>query len=200
MRIVLDPHIHTNISPDSSITIGQLRDGLLAAGINAIAITDHDTMEGYRRVKSSNGFKELLVIPGVEVTTELGDLIILGLEDPPLGKDPRLIIEQAHGQGGLVIVPHPFDISRSSLGERCGMLKVDLIETFNGKCSSGCNRQAREFASALGVPGVGGSDAHERRQLGAVVNLLESERSMSSVLDGLKKGVKIVVRQRGPGV
>lgn len=200
MRIVFDPHIHTNSSPDSSITITQLRDGMLASGINAIAVTDHDTMEGYRRLKTSSAFKEFLIVPGVEVTTDMGDLIVLGLDDPPIGKDPNQVIDVAHMRGGLVLAPHPFNGSRSSLGERCGMLKVDLIETYNSKCRSDSNRQAKEFASVLGLPGVGGSDAHERRQIGTVVNVLECERSMDSVLEALKKGAKIVVKQRGTAV
>lgn len=196
MRMVLDPHIHTNMSPDSSLTLNQLRDGMLGAGINAIAITDHDTMEGYWRLKHSSAFKDFLVLPGVEVTTDLGDLIVLGLEDPPIKRDANLVIDLARSQGGIIVAPHPFNGSRSSLGEKCGMLKVDLIETVNGKCRSECNRQAKEFASFLHLPGVGGSDAHERRQVGSVVNILESEKSLDSILGALKRGGKIIVKQR----
>jgi predicted metal-dependent phosphoesterase TrpH len=196
MRMVIDPHIHTNSSPDSSITPNQLLDGMLASGINVIAVTDHDTMEGYRRLKNNHAFGRFLIIPGIEVTTELGDIILLGLEEPPISKDASLLIELTHNSGGLVVAPHPFDSSRVSLGERCGMLKVDLIETFNGKCKGDSNRQAKSFSAVLGLPGIGGSDAHEREQIGTVFNILECERSLDAVLEGLKKGANIVVRQR----
>jgi hypothetical protein len=196
MRIVLDPHIHTNISSDSTLTLNQLRDGMLEAGINAVAITDHDTMEGYFRLKHNSAFKEFIVLPGVEVSTDLGDIIVLGLEEPPIKRDANLVIDLAHSQGGIVVAPHPFNGARSSLGEKCGMLKIDLIETMNGKCKSECNRQAKEFASFLHLPGVGGSDAHERRQVGSVVNILESEKSNEAVLAALQKGGKIIVKQR----
>ena len=196
MRIVLDPHVHTNSSPDSTITLNQLREGMLAAGMNAIAVTDHDTMEGYRRLMSNTAFRDFIIIPGVEVSTSLGDLIVLGLENPPINRDPEVVIEQTRRQGGITVAPHPFNGARSSLGEKCGMLKIDVIETVNGKCKSDCNRQAKEFAAFLGLPGIGGSDAHERRQIGAVVNILECERDVKSVLEALKKEVKIVVRQR----
>jgi len=196
MRIVIDPHIHTNSSPDSTITSNQLLDGMLASGINAIAVTDHDTMEGYRRLKHSCAFREFLMIPGIEVTTDLGDIIVLGLEDPPITKDAELLIDLAHEAGGLVVAPHPFDGSRVSLGERCGTLKVDLIETANGKCRSDSNRQAKEFSAVLGLPGIGGSDAHDRSQIGTVVDVLECEKNLESVLEGLRKGAKIIVKQR----
>jgi hypothetical protein len=169
---------------------------MLASGINAIAITDHDNMEGYKRLKHNIAFKDFLIIPGIEVTTEQGDLLILGLENPPIGRDPNAVIEESRREGGLIIAPHPFDGGRSSLGEKCGMLNVDLIETANGKCRSDSNRQAKEFASFLGLPGVGGSDAHERRQLGTVVNVLECEKTVESVLAALKKGGKIIVKQK----
>jgi predicted metal-dependent phosphoesterase TrpH len=196
MRIVIDPHIHTNSSPDSSITSNQLLDGMLTSGINAIAVTDHDTMEGYRRLKNNQAFSRFLIIPGIEVTTDVGDIIILGLEEPPISKNAGQLIDLAHSSGGVVVAPHPFDGSRVSLGEKCGMLKVDLIETFNGKCRGDSNRQAKGFSAALGLPGIGGSDAHERGQIGTVVNILECERSLEAVLKGLKKGANIVVRQR----
>jgi len=196
MRIVIDPHIHTNSSPDSSITSNQLLDRMLASGINAIAVTDHDTMEGYRRLKHSYAFREFLMIPGIEVTTDLGDIIVLGLEDPPIMKNAELLIDLAHEAGGLVVAPHPFDGSRVSLGERCGMLKVDLIETANGKCRSDSNRQAKEFSTLLGLPSIGGSDAHEMSQIGTVINVLECEKNLESVLEGLRKGAKIIVKQR----
>jgi hypothetical protein len=196
MRIVIDPHIHTNSSPDSSITSNQLLDRMLASGINAIAVTDHDTMEGYRRLKHSYAFREFLMIPGIEVTTDLGDIIVLGLEDPPIMKNAELLIDLAHEAGGLVVAPHPFDGSRVSLGERCGMLKVDLIETANGKCRSDSNRQAKEFSTLLGLPSIGGSDAHEMSRIGTVINVLECEKNLESVLEGLRKGAKIIVKQR----
>jgi predicted metal-dependent phosphoesterase TrpH len=196
MRIVIDPHIHTNSSPDSSITPNQLLDGMLASGINAIAVTDHDTMEGYRRLKHNHAFKNFLVIPGIEVTTDFGDIIVLGLEEPPISKDASLLIDLAHRSGGLIVAPHPFDGSRVSLGERCGMLRVDLIETANGKCRGNSNSQAKGFSAVLGLPGIGGSDAHEWGHIGTVVNVLECEKNLDSVLEGMRKGAKIIVRQR----
>lgn len=196
MRVVLDPHIHTNSSPDSSITPNQLLGGLLEAGINAIAITDHDTMEGYRRIKHNSAFKEFLVIPGIEVTTEAGDIIILGLEDPPMFRNATMLVESAHRAGGVVLAPHPFDSLRSSIGSLCAKLGVDFIEVVNGRCNTDVNREAKDFANALGLPAVGGSDAHEKSEIGSVVNILDCERSIEGVLEGLKRGGKIVVRKK----
>ncbi|MGQ9759834.1 MAG: PHP domain-containing protein [Candidatus Methanomethylicaceae archaeon] len=198
MKVVFDPHIHTNSSLDSSITPNQLLGGLLAAGINAVAITDHDSMEGYRRIKHNSAFRDLLLVPGIEVSTDAGDLIVLGLEDPPVFRDPLILVERVHRAGGIVLAPHPFDGSRRSIGTLCDKLGVDIVEVFNGRCVGDGNREAKEFANALGLPGVGGSDAHQKEEIGSVINVLECERTIEGILRALKKGCKTVVRKK-PG-
>lgn len=196
MKIILDPHIHTNSSPDSTLTINQLLSGIFAAGINAIAITDHETMEGYKRLKSSPSFKGILLIPGIEISTNVGDLILLGLENPPISRDPIILIERAREMGGLIIAPHPFDENRRSIGNLCAKLGVDLIEVYNGRCSAKANKEAKEFATALNIKMIGGSDAHRKEDLGSVVNIIECEMQMENILEELKKGCKIIIRRK----
>ncbi len=197
MRILLDAHVHTNSSPDSSLTPGQLLERLNTKGINAVAITDHDTLQGYRRVLDTKGFGEFLVVPGIEVTTDLGDIILLGITDPIISKDAFEVVDRAKAAGGIVVAPHPFDWRRASLGEKSATLGVDLIEGVNGKCSKEDNQQAKEFAKAIGVPVVGGSDAHEKAQVGAVVNVIECEKDLDSLLAALRKGAKAIIRLEG---
>jgi len=196
MRVLLDAHVHTNSSADSAITPSQLRVGIKYAGINAIAVTDHDTMEGYKRLKSCGLFSDILVLPGIELATSLGEMIILGLEDPPFTRDAYEAVAAAHQAGALVVAPHPFDPTRSSLFESCSRLGVDLVESVNGKCQQDYNRQAREFAKAIGTPEIGGSDAHEKSQIGEVVNVIECEKTVDAAIQALRKGPKTIVRKK----
>ncbi|MDH7555653.1 MAG: PHP domain-containing protein [Candidatus Methanosuratincola sp.] len=194
IRILLDAHVHTNSSPDSSLTPGQLLEKLKTKGINAVAITDHDTLDGYRRVMDTKGFGDILVVPGIEVTTDLGDIIVLGITEPIVSRDAFEVADRARGAGGIIVAPHPFDWKRASLGEKSAMLGVDLIEGVNGKCSREENQQAKEFAKAIGAPVVGGSDAHEKAQVGTVVNVIECEKDLDSLLAALRKGAKAIIR------
>lgn len=196
MRILLDAHIHTNSSPDSTITPSQLLAGIKYSGINAIAVTDHDTIEGFKRVKSGGLFADVVVLPGIELETDIGEVIIIGLENPPMTRDAYEAVSIAHRAGALVVAPHPFDPARNSLFEACSRLGVDLVESVNGKCQLDSNRQAREFAKAIGVPEIGGSDAHEKSQIGEVVNVIECEKSVSAVISALRKGPKMIVRKK----
>ncbi|XRH75092.1 MAG: PHP domain-containing protein [Candidatus Methanosuratincola verstraetei] len=194
MRILLDAHVHTNSSPDSTLTPGQLLERLKTKGINAVAITDHDTMDGYRRVMDTKGFADIIVVPGIEITTDLGDIIVLGVTEAIVSRDAFEVVDRARASGGIIVAPHPFDWKRASLGEKSAMLGVDLIEGVNGKCSRDENQQAKEFAKAIGAPVVGGSDAHDKGQVGAVVNVIECEKDLDSLLAALRRGAKSIIR------
>ena len=68
--------------------------------------------------------------------------------------------------------PHPFDPSRTSLGEGawtgCAAAALDVVEVFNSKISDpALNRRAAEFAAAYGLPAAAGSDAHDPQGVGA---------------------------------
>ena len=78
-----DLHVHTKYSMDSTISPKSLVDQLCAhATVKVVAVTDHNTVEGYTRVRElASAFPDVLVIPGIEVGTPLGDLILLGVEE-----------------------------------------------------------------------------------------------------------------------
>ena len=78
-----DFHIHTPDSlcfGDSSVTAGQVVDAALAAGLEAIAVTDHNTFEGVDRIRDAGRGSGLTVFPGVELSTASGH--VLALFDP----------------------------------------------------------------------------------------------------------------------
>ena len=55
--------------------------------------------------------------------------------------------------------------------------QVDDIEAFNSKCSDRENNFALEVANRLGRPGIGGSDAHSRQEVGWFVTVFEADIS-----------------------
>jgi len=88
-------------------------------GLDGIALTDHDNMRGIpaarRYIKEQK--LELILVPGVEVTTSEGHLLILGVEEPPKRKlSPEETIEAAHALGGIADVPHPYHPFRNAIG------------------------------------------------------------------------------------
>jgi hypothetical protein len=102
-----DPHCHTFAS-DGMVTAEELVEAAVAAGLDLIAITDHDTMASVHDA----GHPGLTVVRGEEITTAgPAQAHILGwfLEKPVRrGMSVEDTVAAIHDQGGLAIVPHPF--------------------------------------------------------------------------------------------
>lgn len=124
-------HVHSDYSDDSNLSVERLYQLASAKDIQCIAITDHDTIEGGQRLAELAG-QNLQVIIGQEISSAGGHLIGLFLErrvEP--GQSPRQTAEAIHRQGGLVVVPHPFNLLFGcSLGQRTREIAdlIDIVE------------------------------------------------------------------------
>ncbi len=164
-----DLHIHTHHSPDSNASAASIVHRCLKRGLDFIAITDHNTIEGVEEVQRIAPFT---VIVGEEIKSAGGDIIGLFLQEEisPL-LSPIETAEAIKAQGGLVMVPHPFDRLRSSALGQSHMEEilslVDIIESFNAhNLFDWDNQKARNFASQHGLPEAVVSDAHSPLELG----------------------------------
>lgn len=163
-----DLQVHTNASPCSRASPGDIIDAALDAGLDGIAITDHDTLAGYDEV-AERAPADLTVIPGTEVTTTQGHLLALFVETEPPKADPITVIDHVHDQGGVAILSHPFDRLREHYSTDLEMIasRVDAVETQNSRCLlPRFNRRAKEFADRHALAVTGGSDAHFPMEVG----------------------------------
>jgi predicted metal-dependent phosphoesterase TrpH len=129
-----DLQVHTEVSPCSGATPEGVAEAAVAAGLDGIAITDHDTIDGVAAVQAAAP-KELTVIPGVEVTTTQGHLLALDIDEPPPQDDPMTVIDHIHDQGGLAILSHPFDRLREHYTALDKIAPViDGVEVVNSRC------------------------------------------------------------------
>lgn len=156
--------------------------------IKVAAVTDHDSVRGCRvTVELASVYPDILVIPGVEISTDLGDVVVLGTyELPPKPWTPEVVADFAKSIGGVSIVAHPF--RTYGMGERARNYKVDAIEVLNGGSSQTANNDAKELAKSLGLPGTAGSDAHQVSELFSVYNKVEAAMDVDSVLKAVRKG------------
>lgn len=153
-------------SGDSTTTPEELRTAIASAGLDAVCITDHNTIAGAVALAAS-GDLGCAVIIGEEVRTVAGDLIGLFLsERVPAGLATVDAASRIRAQGGLVYVPHPGDSVRHSLGEAAvaeladaGLL--DVVEVLNAKCPAPYDGPDHGAARA------GASDAHVPAAIGA---------------------------------
>jgi len=188
--IRVDLHVHTIFSPDSSIPPKTLVETLLAHPfIKAVAVTDHNTVRGYFKVRElATAYSDLLIIPGVEVSTVEGDVILLGVaEVPPKPWTVENVIDFARSRGGLVVAAHPY--RAYGLGDSAKKYPIDAVEVLNGGCPRQLNMLAEELAKAMGLPGVGGSDAHRVDELWTVYTEIQASTDLDDVLRAIKLGL-----------
>jgi predicted metal-dependent phosphoesterase TrpH len=192
-----DFHIHTIYSADSVIQPKTLVDMLAAHSfIKVAAVTDHDSVRGCKAtVQLASAYPDILIIPGVEITTEngYGDIVVLGTDElPPRPWTPEAVADFARSIDGVSIVAHPFRMY--GMGERARNYKVDAIEVLNGGSNAKANAEAKEFAKSLSLPGTAGSDAHTVSELFAVNNRVEASLDVDSILKAIKRGAVLAQR------
>jgi predicted metal-dependent phosphoesterase TrpH len=166
--VLTDLHMHTLHSWDCTTSIDDLLDAALAAGLGALAVTDHNTIAGgvEARARAIERALPLHVVVGSEIKTATeGEIIGLFLhEEVPRGLSFAETIERIRAQGGVIYVPHPFDRFHTTPGE--GVLRehvdaIDVLETANARLwLERDNRRAERFALEHGLRRGAGSDAH----------------------------------------
>ena len=188
--LTCDLHVHTNYSKDGESTVEEIIRAAEVAGLDAIAITDHDSVDGAMKALACE--TSVLVIPGIEVTTKQGHLLVLGVTDIiPAGLDVETTVAIARRMGGLLILPHPYHVWRHGVARRrkAGMMVVDAVESFNSRYIVGsANRKAERIAMKLGKPCVGGSDAHNARFIGFGRTYIDAEKNVPAILDAIRAG------------
>lgn len=192
-----DLHIHSNCS-DGRASVEEIIKAARRRGLDGIAITDHDTMKGVplgrRYIKDRK--LDLILIPGVEVSTSEGHLIVLGVEEPPQKRmSPEETIERAHELGGIADVPHPYHPFRHALGR---IPDADAVEVYNSKHLFGlANGRARFEARRRRIPMVAGSDSHYVETVGLGVTEIEAEDA-EEVLEAIRAGRTRILGRRTP--
>lgn len=187
MGLRLDLHVHTVYS-DGHGTVEEILETARRKGIDGLAITDHDTLEGYYRAKECRS--GLIVLPGFEVDTDAGHVLVLGLERlPPDDLGYEGLVQWARSRDGLSILAHPA-AGRVRL-DRWMRCKPDAVEVLNASypSSSFFLKRGSGVARRLGLPGVGGSDAHYAQTVGDAYTTVElNDPSLGEVLAAVKAG------------
>ena len=208
LSLTLDLHVHTNYSHDGCDSVEKIVDSAMSKKLDGIAICDHDTMNGSYAAQKYVADNELglIIIPGIEVTTSKGHLIVLGMEEGiakglSLWEAIRIARQrekEKENKGTVVIiVPHPYHPFRHSIGDLCvhSELDIDAIEIFNSRHFSGvANEIARRKAARRNIIAVVGSDAHSAECVGlATVEVeveIEQQSEQKMLLDATLSGIK----------
>ena len=197
-------HTHSALSHDGRDPVDLLVEQAAAVGLDALAVTDHDEIDASHRAAELAAERGVVGIVGMEVSSAAGHVLAFGVEEavpPGLSFDETL--DRIRDQGGIAIVPHPFQKSRHGVAAHVSesrLAAADAIEVYNSRLLTGrSNRQAERFAVRNELPMTAGSDAHVSEMVGQAVTEVDAvERSAAAVLDAVAAGRTSVVGTRTP--
>jgi predicted metal-dependent phosphoesterase TrpH len=150
--------------------------------LDGVALTNHDYSPGFE-----SGTTETLFVPGIEISTTVGHVLVVGPKPPrrttPGKLTPTEVVSLAHERDCAAIIAHPF---RQSDVRESGA-DFDAVEV-NGKHPGDIER-IRALADSLSVPIVGGSDAHYPFEVGRAFTRIEAARlTPESVVAAIQEG------------
>ena len=193
-KLKVDFHTHTSDDPQDYIDFSaeDLIDRAVAAGFDALAITNHDVLTFGRELEKYAADRGLLLIPGVELTLSNSHVVIV---NPDLENDLKLQslsdLAARDNSQSLVIAPHPYypgrKCLRSRLEEHIDLFDAVEFSFFYGRIINP-NRKAVEASGAFRKPLVGSSDCHNIWQVGKTYSTVEAEKTIPSIVAAVKEG------------
>jgi len=188
--MLIDLHVHSTCSPCSVLKPSEILAHARAKGLDGVCITDHDTMSILTQCREGFQPDGLLVIVGMEYTTEQGDYLVFGdVRSLPAGLSAESLFPRVRELGGAVVAAHPCRVWRPAdpaVFERglCG-----IAEVRNGRNTAAENQQALQLASGHDMIAVAGSDAHTLAELGRCpTRFTVPVNSAHDLVDALNRG------------
>ena len=204
--LLIDLHAHTYPkSDDSFISVDELVDAARQHGLDRICLTEHDDFWPVNAARELTRRHGILVIPGSEINTDAGHVLVFGLHQYKFGMHkPSFLRQEADRHGAVLIAAHPYrrrflagpgedpavrsDMLNRALDDQ--MLRLfDAVESHNGRGKEAENFFSEDLRQSLCLPGTGGSDTHRLQQMGTAATLFERRiTSLDELVAELKAG------------
>lgn len=204
--MIIDIHTHTYpTSDDSILTPEDLIAKAKRIGLDGVCITDHDRFWTPQDIHNLSRKHDYLVLPGCEVTTEEGHILVYGLQEYIFGMHKASFVrELLDDAGGVMVVAHPYRrfyrkqahttqaaydemLTRACRNHVFGM--TDAVEIFNGRGSDEENAFAADMADWFGLNATGASDAHSIEQVGTYATQFQHKiQCLDDFINALKSG------------
>lgn len=207
---IFDLHVHTTKgSSDSSLTPAQINERFATLNVDGVCLTEHSGGWDKNNLQKYFPTNEPVVIGGLEITTDMGHVLVFGMNSYVSGMNQinelRKIVDRA---GAIMVAAHPFrnifnttnnvnnlifeeivasNPSDIAIVEHPLFSLVDEIEVINGGNTDRENQFAIDVADRLDLKGLGGSDAHSLHGLGKYVTTLNGDiRNESQLIECLR--------------
>lgn len=193
--------MHTAEDPQDKIkhTARELIDYASQKKFDVIAITNHNKLTYNKYLKNYAAKKNILLIPGIELTVEKKHVIYLNSEEFRDIKVKTISeLKRYKNEKSAIIAPHPYFPTcyalNSKLEENINLFDAIEYTHFYFK-KINFNKKAQEKAKEYNLPLVGVSDAHFIQQIGTTYSLVEAEKNPEAVIKAIKENKIEVVTQ-----
>lgn len=196
--MLVDMHLHElTHSSDSFISLKEIVACARQKGLDAVCITDHDSMGLKDQAEAYSKKTGFPIFVGIEFFSLRGDITAWGLETYPnerIGAQP--FIDQVKEAKGFCAACHPFRNNNRGLEDYLREVKgLDAVEVLNGSTSLEANRLALRFCKELGLKPIGASDAHILSRIGRYATWLPEK------VDNLKDFIaQLTICQTRPAI
>jgi len=204
--VLIDLHTHSYPkSDDSFAAVDDLVDKAKSAHLDGICLTDHDFFWLNDEVRDLARRHDFLVLPGCEINTDTGHVLVFGLDRYVFGMHkPDFLVNAVRQREGAMIAAHPYRrrfledpghlpearqemLDRASADEFFG--SCDGIEGVNGRGKDVQNLFSQDLAERLGIKMTGGSDAHRVEQIGTAATAFERKiTGLDDLIQEIKAG------------
>jgi hypothetical protein len=204
--VLIDLHAHTAPRSNcSTTTLEELVASARARGLDALCITEHDVTWPDDELADASRLLDFPLIPGVELTTDVGHVLAFGPLRKPLWMGYRLeelVAEAEHAPLALVL-PHPVRRLAGdravrggrvppSAGEVAALDQWSAVHAIEVASTQTTSLEQALTAAALAVvprPAVGASDAHGPGRAGAFATRLDARvRDAAALAEALRAG------------
>jgi len=199
--LIIDLHTHTLVgSDDSNIDIDELVERAKENGLDGVCITDHEWFWNQSTIDRFRRELDFLILPGVEMNTEDGHLLVFGLRKYVFGMHRTAFLKRELDKvGGVMVLAHPYrrnmyygeevEDSVKRYSKRSFFDLIDIIETCNGRSNEKQTRFSQLLGQTLNLKGTGGSDAHQLTNIPSCATLFERDISnVQELITELKAG------------
>lgn len=194
----IDTHCHTKYSYDNWLEPLALIRRARELGLDGVVITEHYSYEASEPVEAIARDEGILLLRGVEISTDKGHLLAYGVEDDSWniwGRDNWLslpaVIERILDLGGICVPAHPFRAmgACSLMEDLLDLTGIAAVETHNGNNQEADNELAIRAAGHMALPGLGGSDCHKVGAVGrCATEFFQPVADMASFMEAIKAG------------
>lgn len=191
--MLVDMHLHEKTySPDSFQSLEDMVEKAKKIGLDAICITDHDSMGLKKYAEEYSKQVDFPIFVGVEFFSLEGDITAFGIDSIPSRRlSAQQFIDYVAERGGVCFSCHPFRNNNRGLEENLKVVKkLTGVEVLNGSTDYAANKKAFEYCSELGIMPIGSSDAHDLEQLGKYATWFPNKvNTLSDFVAEIKKGI-----------